>query len=633
MKKILVALVCLLVLGACSKTQRQTVPDEPAASAPTRHIQGGNGKPIAVPAATPTSGGVPLTVHFMDGGSYDPEGDSIISWEWNFADEEEGQGGWHDYTETEGDAWHTYTVAGVYTAHLRVTDSEGKKDIAHIQITLADGLNANPIAIANVGPVSGSTPLKVTFSAASSYDPDGSIVKWEWDLGDGIFLDFTGTQGEMVHTYTSVGTYTTLLRITDDENAVGTQSSMITAPTWAHTWGGPLSDGAGAVAVGINGNICTTGGTSSFGAGGSDVLVLNYSSDGQLLWVKTWGTPSADEGGDIAIDTEGNIYVVGRCVIGGDVNVVILKYSPSGDLLWQRMWSNNNSRDEGYAIALDESGSIYIAGVTRVLGSDDENAFLVRISPAGDLLWQRIWGGAGNDRAFGIAVDANNRIVVVGRTWSFGAGQDDAFVVVCSPSGDFLWQKTWGGSISDLATAVTVDPSGDIYAVGYTTSFGRNYYENEAFLVKYSPSGDLVWQRTWGMAGDDYAHGVTIESGGNVLVAGNVGGSISLSTYSQLGNMLSHQIWYGEWGSQALGIMSTPDGQVYLVGRASDAYGQFSTLDAVVGNTPSGAETVPAEILAIPTGTVDIPNGIENTPVGVEDEFTSVSSALLIRFP
>jgi len=212
---------------------KNSVPDVPLTPIRQASVGDGHGKPVSVPGSTPT---VPLKVYFYDNGSYDPDDGDIVKWEWNFADEQSNQGGWYDYTSTQGDAWHTYTIAGVYTAHLRVTDETGRKGIEHIRITLSDSFNANPIAIANADITFGDSPLEVNFSAVGSYDPDGTISTYEWDLDDGNgFQDFTSTAGVTSHEYTTGDLYTAILRITDDDGAIATDSKIIEVihvPQW-----------------------------------------------------------------------------------------------------------------------------------------------------------------------------------------------------------------------------------------------------------------------------------------------------------------------------------------------------------------------------------------------------------------
>lgn len=199
--------------------------DEMAPGLKATQALGGNGeKPISVPGAYPRKGQVPLLVHFFDDGSYDVDGD-IVKWEWKLA-----AGGWIDTTDTKGDIWHTYTQPGNRTAILRVTDNSNKKGMASVMIEMREStdFNANPVAVPSAVPTAGNAPLTVDFSAEGSYDPDGSIVKFEWDFDEGAgFEDFTAAGGITSHLYASAGNYTATLRVTDNDSGQATDSAAI----------------------------------------------------------------------------------------------------------------------------------------------------------------------------------------------------------------------------------------------------------------------------------------------------------------------------------------------------------------------------------------------------------------------
>jgi hypothetical protein len=99
---------------------------------------------------------------------------------------------------------------------------------------------------------------------------------------------------------------------------------------WTHTWGGPSNDYANAVAVDNSGNVYVAGSTASFGAGGTDVLILKYSPLGTLLWTKTWGGSGNEAANAIAVGPDGFLYVTGSsssfasgCCYGGSIQSVI----------------------------------------------------------------------------------------------------------------------------------------------------------------------------------------------------------------------------------------------------------------------------------------------------------------------
>jgi PKD repeat protein len=176
-----------------------------------------NVPPTAVIGASGTSGNAPFTVSLSGSGSSDPDG-SIVSYAWNFGN---GQ------TASGENVSVTYTQAGTYTVTLTVTDDRGATGTATRTITVAPRPNTPPTAVAQVVSVSGSVPLVVNLSGANSSDPDGTIVSYAWDFGNGQTATGVTTQV----TYTTEGLYTVVLTVTDNQGATGSQSLLIDVST------------------------------------------------------------------------------------------------------------------------------------------------------------------------------------------------------------------------------------------------------------------------------------------------------------------------------------------------------------------------------------------------------------------
>ena len=302
---------------------------------------------------------------------------------------------------------------------------------------------------------------------------------------------------------------------------------------WAKMWSGigNGTEAGGGVVVDQSGNIYVGGSTSSFGAGRSNVLLLKFDPSGNLLWQRIWGAGVADGASSLALDGSGNIYLAGSTDTtfrSRYVDVLVMKVDSAGNLLWQKNWGGPNN-EYAYSIAVDSSSNIYVTGYTTSFGPGGSNVFLLKLDSSGNLLWQRVWGGgSGSQSGQGVAVDASGNIYVTGYTSSFGAGNIDVLLMRFDMSGNLLWQKTWGGWAVDEGSAVTVDASGNAYVTGVTYSFGASSGDSEVFLLKVDPSGNLVWQKTWGGPDADNGNGIALDPSGNVLIAGDA----SLGPYS-----------------------------------------------------------------------------------------------------
>ncbi len=164
----------------------------------------GNNPPVAAFSGTPTSGTYPLTVAFTDASTNSP-----TSWAWTF-----GDGG----TSTLQNPSHTYTAAGTYTVVLTATNAYGSDSETKTgYITVTAPPTDPPVAAFSGTPTSGTAPLTVVFTDASTNSP----TSWSWTFGDGG----TSTLQNPSHTYTAEGTYTVVLTAT---NAYGSDSETKT---------------------------------------------------------------------------------------------------------------------------------------------------------------------------------------------------------------------------------------------------------------------------------------------------------------------------------------------------------------------------------------------------------------------
>jgi PKD repeat protein len=154
--------------------------------------------PVAKITPSATNGSPPLLVSFDSAGSFDPDG-SIIAYEWDFG----------DGTSTSGQVVnHTFT-AGSFTVKLKVIDNQGASTTTSVMLGVA---NQQPHAVASATPDAGLPPLSLLFSSAGSFDPDGTLVDFHWDFGDG-----TSADGATVsHTYPAPGFYFASLTVTDN---------------------------------------------------------------------------------------------------------------------------------------------------------------------------------------------------------------------------------------------------------------------------------------------------------------------------------------------------------------------------------------------------------------------------------
>jgi hypothetical protein len=347
---------------------------------------------------------------------------------------------------------------------------------------------------------------------------------------------------------------------------------------WTRQVGTSAEDASNAVAVDDTGNAYmaawSSGGIDgNSNAGGTDIVVMKYDTNGTKLWTKQMGGSLADYPQDIAIHN-GNAYIVGYTygsVDGypnaGSYDLFIIKYDTNGNKLWSKQMGTSDgscpsasSGDYAFGVAVDGVGNAYVAGRTN--NSFDGNTWqgcedpiLIKFDANGNKLWSRQMGTADNDAAHDVAVDSSGNAYLVG--WTNGdldgntsSGSGDIFITKYAPNGDKLWTKQMGTADGEKANGVTVDSLDNVYMTG-TTYGGLDGFlpagSSDVFLIKYAPNGTKLWTTQIGSSvndSNDYGGGVAVDSSGNTYLAGWTGGNLDGNT-----NIGSYDYFLMKFGS------------------------------------------------------------------------------------
>ena len=346
---------------------------------------------------------------------------------------------------------------------------------------------------------------------------------------------------------------------------------------WAKSAGGIGYDLAYSVAVDDSGNAYVAGyfnsptitfdSTTLTNAGSSNIFLVKYDANGNVLWAKSAGGGSATS---IAVDASGNIYVTGyfsnsTLIFGsttltnaGYDDIFLAKYDVNGNVLWAKS-AGGSYRDDATSIAVDASGITYMAGwfgspiltfgSTTLTNVDNTgniaDLFLAKYDAGGNVLWAKSAGGTSDDVATSIAVDESGNTYVAGyfqsSTITFDSttltiagtytNYDDIFLAKYDANGNVLWAKSAGGSYRDDATSIAVDASGRTYVAGWfnspTITFESTTLTNtgtggyyDLFLAKYDGNGNVLWAKSADGTNDDKASSVAVDTSGNTYVAG-----------------------------------------------------------------------------------------------------------------
>jgi len=241
-------------------------------------------------------------------------------------------------------------------------------------------------------------------------------------------------------------------------------------------------------------NFGTTTLTSS---GDYDIFVAKLDINSNWLWAKQAGGTDDDYGNGIAVDANGNSYVTGyfsesatfgttTLTSSGDIDIFVAKLDSSGNWLWANQAGGTNC-DYGHGIAVDDNGNSYIIGnflesanfgITTLTSSGYYDIFVAKLDINGNWLWAKQAGGTSYDFGNSIAVDTNRNVYVTGffysSSCSFGtitlinssSEYIDIFVAKLDINGNWLWAKQAGGTSDDCGYGITVDVNGNSYITG-----------------------------------------------------------------------------------------------------------------------------------------------------------------------
>ena len=162
-------------------------------------------------------------------------------------------------------------------------------------------------------------------------------------------------------------------------------------------------------------------------------------------------------------------------------------------------------------------GGYVIAGTTLSFGAGHRDIYLIKTNAQGDTVWSRTYGGTDDDEGRFVQQTTDGGYVIVGFTWSFGAGSVDVYCVKTNAAGDTLWTRNYGGKYVDAGYSVqqTAD-SGYIIAGRYSTSIGNL----DVYLVRTNAGGDTLWTRTYGGPDADLGFSICHTADGGFISAG-----------------------------------------------------------------------------------------------------------------
>lgn len=451
-----------------------------------------------------------------------------------------------------------------------------------------------------------------------------TVITWTGILpNDTVVLEYSTDLGNQWETLTTkafgyIHNWKELPHLESNQCLVRVSTSIKEPPIkWAKCYGGKNNDESRSIRNTADGGFIGAGYSFSDDAdvsgnhGGGDFWVVKLSGYGNIEWQKCYGGSGWDEATSIQVTKDGGYIIAGFSeskdgdVTGnhGSGDFWVVKLNAAGNIEWQECLGGSGW-DEATSIQVTKDGGYIVAGFTESEDGDvtfnhgGGDFWIVKLSEIGNIEWQKCLGGSGWDKANSIQQTNDGGYIVTGETNSNNGdvkgnhGSYDAWLVKLSKTGVIVWQKCYGGSDYDGALAVgqTTD-GGYIMACGSSSNNGDvngNHGNSDFWILRLTSTGYFLWEKTFGGSKDDYANSIIETSDGNYLVAGttqsnngdvigNRGGpDFWVIKISNTGLLRWQKCLGGNNAEEANSILEAGDGSYVVAGWSGSSLGDVS---------------------------------------------------------
>jgi hypothetical protein len=308
------------------------------------------------------------------------------------------------------------------------------------------------------------------------------------------------------------------------------------AVVWERGIGGSAGDYAKTVRQTSDGGFVVTGDSYSFRTGDRycDIWVVKFDGSGGIDWQHTYGGTHYDIPQDIQETFDGQGVSTGYILTGytrsygaGGYDIWVMRLDASGGVLWQKTYGGS-SDEFGRSVLPTSDGGFVVAGDTESFGAGAKDVWILKLTSAGLVDWEKTLGGTGDETPYSVRLAGDDGCTIGAGTESFGAGNDDFWVIHLNASGGLAWQYTYGGTDSDYLRDLEKSADGGYIITGWTYSFGIDY--NDAWVLKLDSEGAVQWQKLYNkpydyegeiLNGPDWAYAVAQTKDGGYAFSGD----------------------------------------------------------------------------------------------------------------
>lgn len=271
-------------------------------------------------------------------------------------------------------------------------------------------------------------------------------------------------------------------------------------------------------------NTTSDGGYILMYSNGNTIKFTKLAQDGSQSWVSYFSDGIWANHGEYIEEIDDGYIVTGRFQDVTGSGLLLLKLDFQGNKIWRRSYSDPTSAGfaHGFSAQQTTDKGYIVAGFAHINYYDStrhKDIMIVKTDTFGVEKWRKFFGGTADDFGTFVRQDKDKNYFISGTTNSYGVGtESNMYLIKLDSLGDSLWTKTYGGNLTETATALCPTNDGGCILVGKSNSFSTGDFDG--YIVKTDTNGDTLWTKTYGGIGEETINSVQQTTDNGYIMAG-----------------------------------------------------------------------------------------------------------------
>ena len=288
---------------------------------------------------------------------------------------------------------------------------------------------------------------------------------------------------------------------------------------WNKTFGGNSSDRGYAVQRSGNDGYVIVGRTRPLGVGDSYVWLIKTDNNGNEVWNKTYGDSSEQSGFSVQQTFDGGYIITGYhlWILEGSSDVLLIKTDESGNEIWYNTLGGVSSQ-RGNSVQQTPDEGYIIAGITYSSNTISDDVLLLKTDQNGNEIWRKTFGGSLWDGGHSVQITTDGGYIIAGYTdYDIFTQERKAWLIKTDENGNEVWNKKFGISYYSRGYFATQTNDGGYILIGNTYNEG---FSTDILLVKTDETGNEVWNKTIGGTLSEWGYSVQQTLDGGYIMTG-----------------------------------------------------------------------------------------------------------------